>query len=348
MANPTPAQRALIERLARFRKEAERGEAAAIKQLADAYKKIHQRLQAELELEVRRIFEKPESIVTRQYITRRISALTEQVEAQLTTYQTYLGTVIDTSTDAALLQGSKHAQELMKLATGGQRSLLSVAFDKLNPEQVNSIVGFLSPGSPLFERIGQIAQYHAPIIRDQLVEAVALGYNPYKTAGNIAPLLKDVAERFQIAMARPFADAVRMARTAQLWSYREAARANYRANDDVVTGWQWYANLDATTCMSCVAQHGTIHPIDEPLDDHYHGRCTPIPVVLSQPLVAENAGRDWFDGLDPAQQQTMMGPGAFAAWNDGKFDLADMSHQTPDDVYGLMRTVKPLKDLVSE
>jgi hypothetical protein len=148
-------------------------------------------------------------------------------------------------------------------------------------------------------------------------------------------------------MARPFADAVRMARTAQLWAYRESSRANYQANSDVVSGWQWYAELDGA-CASCVAMHGTIHSLDEVLNDHHHGRCTAIPVVLEQALIPESAGRDYFDGLSDEQKQGILGKGAFEAYQGGKFDFSQLSTVHNDDVYGEMRVVPSLKDLIGE
>ena len=346
MPLPPLVQREIINTLARFRNEAARGDAAVIRQLADAYRKLHTRLQEQLELEARRIFEKPESAISREYVRRRLSALADEIQQELDRYSSFLSTTLDASTDRTLLLGSKHAVELMQMATLGRKAIKSVDFGLLKPEQINTMIAFLSPNSPLYKKIGQLARFHGPIVRDQLVEAIALGYNPYKAAGNIAPFLQDIANKFQIAMARPFADAVRLARTSMLWAYREAGRANYQANGDVVTHWQWFAHLDGLTCMSCVSMHGTIHPLSEPLDDHHHGRCAAVPVVLGQALVPEDAGAAWFNGLPEEQQRIMMGTGAFDAWKAGKFELSQLSHQVPDDVYDLMRTVTPLKELL--
>ena len=346
MTAPLPRS-ALIDLLVRFRKEQERGDAATIRQLADAYGKIHRRLQDELELEVRRIFEQPESIVTRSYITRRLERLTEQVQSELEKYQAFLATTVETSTDAALLQGSKHALELMKIATLGKTAITGINFGTLNPSQVNTMIAFLSPNSPLFRNIEKLAKFHAPAIRDQLVEAVALGYGPGKAAGNITPLLTKAAKQFELSLARPFADAVRLARTSIIYSYREATRANYQANSDVVTGWQWYADLGGA-CASCIAMHGTVHPLDEVLNDHHHGRCAQLPVVLGNAFVSESAGVEYFNKLDEAKQQELLGPGAFQAWKDGKFDFSQVSRERDDDVYGPMRSVASLKDLVGE
>jgi len=345
---PAPVQRELINTLIRFRKETDRRDASTIKQLADAYGKLFRRLNGELELELRRIFDKPESIVTRAYIRHRLESLTESVQSELEKYQAFLSTTIDTTADAALLAGSRDAVELMRLATLGRKAITGINFSTLNPAQINTMIGFLSPGSTLFKRIEQIAKFHAPVIRDQLIDGIALGFGPSKTAGNIAPFLKQIASEFKIDMARPFADAVRMARTSMLWSYREATRANYQANADVVSGWSWFATLDAVTCPACLSLHGTVHELDEPLEGHYHCRCTPVPIVLGQPFVQEGAGQDWFNKQNADTQQSILGKGAFDAWQAGKFDFSQLSRRVDDDTYGGMQVVTPLKDLVFE
>ena len=157
-----------------------------------------------------------------------------------------------------------------------------------------------------------------------------------------------MAQQFQLAMASPFADAVRMARTATLWSYREATRANYQANGDVVSGWSWFAQLDDLVCPACMSMHGTIHDLDEALEGHYNCRCAPVPVVLGNPLVPDGAGQAWFEEQDEATQRGILGPGAFQAWQDGKFDLSQLPRRVDDDVYGNMVNVTPLKDLIGE
>jgi hypothetical protein len=344
MTTPAPSPSPLIATLARFRSQVDKRDRAAIKQLATAYSKIFKRLQAELELEARRIFDGNTS-VSRVYVAKRLSDLMDSVEAELAKYSNVLESTIDTATDDALTLGSKHALELMRAATG-RDGLVGINFGAMNPAQVNTIIGFLSPSSPLFKRIGQLGRFHAPIIRDQLVEAIALGFNPYKTAGNIAPYLADIAQKFQIAMARPFADAVRMARTAQLWAYRESSRANYQANSDVVSGWTWFTQLDGVACGACISLHGTVHPLDEPLEGHYHCRCSPVPVVLGNPLVQEGAGLEWFSQQDEATQRGILGPGAFDAFQAGKFEFDQLHRATPDETYGQMQTVTPLKDLI--
>jgi hypothetical protein len=343
---PSPTHSELLTLLAKFRRDAEKRDGETLRRLSAAYQKLYKRLSSDLELEARRIWDSKDT-VSRVYLTNRLSDLFTQVEDELNRYQGFLKTTVELSGDAALTAGTTQATELMKLATLGRKAIISVDFNQLPVATINTMIAFLAPDSPLYKRIDLLAKYHAPIVRDNLVEAIAKGYNPYKTAGKIEPYLKDVANQFQVAMANPFADAVRMARTAQIKAEQEATRANYQANGDVVDSWQWFAEVDGA-CPSCLAMHGTIHPLDESLDDHHNGRCTAIPVVLGNAMIDEGAGEEWFNKQDEATQQSILGKGAWQAYQDGKFDFSQLSKITQDDVYGELRTVTPLKDLIDE
>jgi hypothetical protein len=76
--------------------------------------------------------------------------------------------------------------------------------------------------------------------------------------------------------------------------------------------------------------------------------CTAIPVVLGNAMIDEGAGEEWFNKQDDATQQSILGKGAWQAYQDGKFDFSQLSRITGDDVYGDLRTVTPLKDLIDE
>jgi hypothetical protein len=170
-----------------------------------------------------------------------------------------------------------------------------------------------------------------------MIEGIGLGYNPRK----IASIIVD-------ALGQALTDTLRTVRTANLWAYREANRATYIANQQYLAGWVWHANLnDDRTCMSCIAMHGTVHPLDEPLDDHHNGRCAPIPLVIGRENPVES-GVDWFENLSEAEQRSRMGAKFFEAWQDGKFKLADMPGQYDDDVYGQMRRSRTLQDLLGD
>ena len=121
--------------------------------------------------------------------------------------------------------------------------------------------------------------------------------------------------------------------------------------DDPTTpevGLDEYAELDADTCLSCVAQHGTIHDLSEQLDDHYNGRCAALPYIEEFGNPVEQSGQAWFESLPEAEQARMMGQEKHGAYKDGKFEFGQLSAQVPNEVYGNMRTEASLKSLLGE
>lgn len=334
--------------LEKFLTEADRQNAGALNQLGGAYKQLYKRLSEKIELEARRIFENGGENVTRVWLQKRLADLHDQIAEEVKKYSVLTESVIDVSAADALTLGSKHAVELMKLATLGQKTLVGVDFNKLNTAQINTIIGFLSQGSPLRARIEQMSGYFADKVTNELIEAIALGYNPYKTAKNITPFLSKVMETATNGMASVFATALRMTRTAQIWTYREAARANYQQNADVVTGWQWVSSKDDLTCPACLSMDGTIHNNEEPLDGHPNCRCFPIPVVLDTPLNSPTSGQDYFESLSEAQQRDILGDKAYEALQAGQISFSDLNKQVDDEVYGSFRVVPSLKDLIGE
>jgi hypothetical protein len=209
-------------------------------------------------------------------------------------------------------------------------------------------MGFLSPGSALHEGlVNQLGPVTAQAVKDALLEGLALGYNPRKTAAIIRRTL-----------GQSLTWALRTARTAQLWAYRESSRASYIANSDIVTGWIWYAELGPRTCMACIAQHGTEHPLSEPLNDHHNGRCAMIPITKSwaslgfvgideRPPI--QTGQDWFAGLSAAEQAAMFpSPAMYNAWQAGAIGWGDLvgSHESP--VYGSMLQLPSLLGMLGD
>jgi hypothetical protein len=140
---------------------------------------------------------------------------------------------------------------------------------------------------------------------------------------------------------------MRMTRTVQIYSYRESARANYLANNDVVSGWQWSAQLDSDTCSFCISMNGSIHDLDESLDGHYNCRCAPIPIVKGFPSVLEEgSGEQWFRDQPESVQKEMLGPGKYSAWQNGQFNFSDLGIRREDEVYGEMWNEKTLAELI--
>ena len=130
-----------------------------------------------------------------------------------------------------------------------------------------------------------------------------------------------------------------------IWSARTAQHATYRANSNVVREWMWWAALDPRTCLACIGQHGSIHSLDETLNDHHQGRCTALPVVVGTTW-AETVitGPQWFAALPEARRYEQDGAPRemITELANGRLSFADVTGSYQDSVYGEMIRQKSL------
>ena len=318
----------VIELADKFRKALIREDEAAMRRLVEAYQALYGRLGDKIEKFVLKLETHPEW--TRAQVTRlaQYGELIKEIERELRGYQEYARVEISTGARKAIDFAVADSARFMRAAGYAKPAILPTA-------AIETMLGFLQPEGALYKRLMGLAGENAGKVANSILEGIGLGYNPRKVAGLITKEL-----------GGGLTDALRMARTSHLYAYREATRANYIANDDVVKGWIWWAELDGETCMSCVAMHGTIHGLDETLDDHHNGRCAMLPYLGDN--APEATGKDWFERQDEATQKAMMGNEKFEAWKSGKFEFGQLSSTHTDDVYGEMRGETPLKDLIGE
>lgn len=311
---------------AKFRRALLLQDEQMIARLVDAYLRLYGRLVDKIDLlmfEYGAMAEPTKAAVAK---LARYGDLLEGIESELSKYSAYAQVEIDAAARAAIDLAIKDTTTYLNFYGLSQPAVLPAA-------AIETLLGFLHPDGALYKRLGQLAGYNTAKVADALLEGIGLGYGP-----------KKVARLIQQYMGGGLTDALRMARTTHLYAYREATRANYIANSDVVQGWIWYAELDGSVCMSCVAMHGSIHPLSEKLDDHYNGRCAMLPYLGDNPV--EQSGEAWFGEQSEELQKKMMG-GKWDAWHDGKFDFGQLSTISHSDVFGDMRGEISLKDLLS-
>jgi SPP1 gp7 family putative phage head morphogenesis protein len=80
-------------------------------------------------------------------------------------------------------------------------------------------------------------------------------------------------------------DAVKVVRTAANHVVNDARQATYRANADIIKGYQWVATLDDRTCPICGGLDGQVFPLESPKTRqppaHINCRCSTVPVTKS-------------------------------------------------------------------
>lgn len=334
----------IIQEAERFRAALLTREAAAAGRLVRAYAQVQRRLEDAVAALLAEVGGNP---MSPEQIRRmgRFRQLQAQVEDELNKYLGYVEIELRERVTAEVAAGLGEARALVgaTLPAAVRGRVLSAVWNQLDTGAVETLLGFLSPGSPLSKRLTALAGDLATAISDQIVQGIALGLNPRE----VARLLKKTG-------GMGLTSALRYARTAQLWAYRESSRAAYIANGDMVGSWMWYADLRGpNVCAACIAMHGTIWPNSQPLDDHWNGRCKQVPLVnwaaLGVDLPALNygpTGPDWFRMQPEARQLQILGPGRFQLYQAGQLDLSRLVKQVTDDVWGPMRTEATLHELV--
>jgi SPP1 gp7 family putative phage head morphogenesis protein len=326
-------------------------ERGAATRLVRAYGDVYRRLQssiAALDSEIALLSQTGEASYSRVLKLRRLKDLRTQIETEIGHFAAYAeGEIRQGATDAIAL-GMQHAEAMTQAALPGLGPLdtaIMGSWQRLDPRAFEAILGFLADDSPLMTGMREmLGAAVADNVAQKLAEGLALGYNPRK-----------VARIVQRELGMGLDSALRTARTVQLNAYREATRASYMANPRIVKGWRWHATRDQRTCMSCIAMDGTIHKVDERLNDHWNGRCVALPITptyrelgfnVDEPDRQTETARQWFEAQPEGAQRAQMGKGKFEAWKAGAFDLGDLSVETADVVWGSMRVERTLKDLM--
>lgn len=183
-------------------------------------------------------------------------------------------------------------------------------------------------------RLRPLSREASTAVRRELIRGVASGANPRATAGRIVARAEG---RFNGGLTR----ALSIARTETLDAHRAGALVARTQNADVLGGWQWHCELSNRSCPACIAQDGSIHPVDEPGPfDHVNGRCTALPVTKSwkdlgfdipePPPIRTGAG-DWFEQLPAADQRSILGPARYDAWRSGDYPMSSWSVTRSND-----------------
>lgn len=233
-------------------------------------------------------------------------------------------------------------------AEAGDQAALGVRFGRVPADQISAIVKRTT--QQVTALTWPLSARATEAMKTQLVRGVALGDNPREAA---RLLIRRLEGDFNGGLAR----ALNVARTEILDAHRAAAAASQEENSETLAGWVWLAKLDTRTCPSCWAQHGKLHPLEEPGPlDHQSGRCSRMPKTRSwrelgfdvpePPDVVPDA-RETFAALPHADQVAVMGAARLAALQDGRIAWDDLSKLRRTDGWRDSYGVAPLKDIAA-
>jgi hypothetical protein len=335
----------LLSEWTRLKAQLDAQDAKVLQRLIDAYGTGYERVMPDIDVLIEYLVAQLAAGKITSSMVKNSAAyksLIAAIEDELTGYQGYLRAEIATAATAAGKAGLSSGNFLMLVALADAMglSVSDVPRDILKsapPDALAFLADYLRRDGPLFAKINALSGFHAEQIAAGILERVGEGMNP----ATIARWIED-------AYGMGLTDSMRMCRTVQLYSYRQANAAVQMANSDVLQGLVWCAELDDVTCDSCIALHGQVFDVGTICDDHHNGRCALLPWVIGAPSPIEQTGEDWFNAQDEKTQKNIMGEGKWQAWSDGKFEFSQLSTTYEDDVFGTMRGSSTLGSLLGE
>jgi len=283
---------------------------------------------------------------------RRLERLQVQVASEMRGFAAYADTAIAQQQIEAAMLADAHALTLVETAAAPLAAKIAGVWDHLAAGAIQEIVGATRDGTPLRGILDRVGAEASAAAQDALIQGVALGQSPRETARGV-----------RRAMGKGLSNALRISRTETLRAYREATRVVWQQNDQFVKGWQWRAACDGRTCAMCWAMHGTIHRMDERLDDHPNGRCQMMPVLrswdeigkalgvdmsgMSEDEVEQVVGSELFEKAGDDVQRRVLGTG-YDAWKSGKVTLQDFVGRKRSQKWGTMRYAKSVRAILGE
>ena len=271
--------------------------------------------------------------VEQVYALQRYQALLVQAKEETRRFTLTVADRIAAEQTAAASDGLDMATDA--IAAQFARVGVEASFTILPLDAIRAMIGITADGTPLAQLL--MASYPETInlLTQALVNALALGYNPRKTARMMAEAMSGNLQR-----------AFLVARTEQMRAFRSAQVQEYRESG-VVRGYRRRAALSGRTCLACLMEDGKFYDTLEQYSDHPGGRCSAEPVLMYYHTNPAKTGREWFESLTADKQREIMGEGHFRAWKDGAFSLDAVSRIHNHPTWGESPQVVPLKELLN-
>jgi hypothetical protein len=185
-------------------------------------------------------------------------------------------------------------------------------------------------------------------INDRALFGFVNGWNPIRTARELRRMTQGADG--SPGMAKFEAETIM--RTLQLSSYRRGVASYQAANAQILQPQAIrIAVLDMRTCLACIALHGTLVPLGEPVADHWNGRCITVAQVRGFDRQIQT-GEAWFNSLPEGRQRQQRAfnnnPSYWAAFKAGDVRLNDFVEEATDPVFGEMVVQGSLRGILGD
>lgn len=259
----------------------------------------------------------------------KVQSLLAQIDVQLAKLHASSAAIAERAARVDVRQAADDAEGALPRAARDR-------FQTLPSEALEALIGHATGDTPLAKRFERAGVESAQRYREVLFDGMARGLHPRVTGRLLAASVTDTSLH----------NAMVIARTEQYRAYRQSAIEHYAYNSEVVDAWQWCASLSPRTCGACLILNGSTHPNTEIFGSHPSCRCTPIPVVLGEPM-ALPSGEAWLEKQDKKHQDFVLGRARAELWRQGAVPLSKMLARDSSD-YGPGAGLKSLRRLMEE
>lgn len=267
------------------------------------------------------------------YKDNRAQKMRKQLEDLLREYHGKNAIIIDGMRDRAIKAGAEDQYSLIESGTG--------SYSKVPRKALEALSAQLASDTPVRASLELYAQDSITEALDSMKKGLTLGWGSQR-----------LAREMNSVVGGNLAKAMTIARTEVNRAYREASHITRLENASLLDGWYWLSSLRKDSCPACLLQHGTLHPLEERLNDHPNGSCTTIPAISGVANPISPTGAEIFNQMSESEKKEKLGPALYEAYSSNpKLTPLDLITTRQSDVWGQTHSTisaKALKRLVDD
>lgn len=313
----------LSRAIARARRQIEANEAPIRRQLAAAYRRAIDELDADLAAVTRMIRDARAAgvEVSPDWLRRqgRYRTLIVQAETQFARFSRDGLRILRAGQLRAVSGGAAEAWELMQAAQ------INVGFGaNINTPAVERVVSALSGDSPLRGVLDRYGDNAARVIEERLVQGIIQGTGPREVTRQIRRELGSGLNRARLDT---------LVRTEMQRAFRGSLAESFKSMEHLGEGYRRVAAKSSRTCLACLALDGKI---SKKPPTRFHPRCRCIfHLVPIGGASAYESGEDWLRRQPEATQRAMFPSGeSHARFQNGTLNLKDFVGYKRSSVWG--------------
>jgi SPP1 gp7 family putative phage head morphogenesis protein len=274
------------------------------------------------------------------YRVGRLENLSNAITQNLQQFTDETRAHINTRVGSEAVNAATDGRGLMQFRIRDDGLAVPRQFAQLPDAALEKIISFSGEGGPLPLAFRGMGDDLVREVQQRLVDGLAKGANP-----------REIARKMQAAtiqggiLDRPLYEQMRVARTEPLRAYREVQRETYKANADVVLGWEWHCFPSRRTCPFCLAMDGTRHSSDEVMATHPLCRCSELPITELSDTPPMSGALFLYNQAPEVQDEMLGGHTMGELYRAGKVQLSDIPTFSQHPKWGRVGHADSMKGL---